>query len=71
MRTINEAMLKMNKTIKVEMVVDMSIGSTTNVEDMEVEVNSLGIVTTNHVGPSNVSRATKKVINMQTSHTRT
>ena len=64
-------MLKVNRIIKGTMVVDMSAGSTTDGEDMEVEVDSLGIVTTDHVGPSNVSRATKKVTDMQTVHTRT
>ena len=48
----------------------MSAGSTTIVEDMEVEVDSLGIMTIDHVGPSNVLHAIKKVIDMQTSHTR-
>ena len=38
---------------------------------MEVEVNSLEIVTTDHVGPSNVSHVTRKDADMQTVHTRT
>ena len=50
--------------------IDMSAGSKTIMEDMEVEVDSLGIATTDHVDPSSVSHATKKVINMQTAHTR-
>ena len=72
MRTINKVMLKVNRIIKGTVVVDMSTSLTTDVEDMEVEVevDSLGIATTNHVGPFNVSRATKKVTNMQTVHTR-
>ena len=61
----------MNKIIKGMMVVDMSIIPTTNMEDMEVKVDSLGITTTDHIGSSNVSRATKKVIDMQTAHTTT
>ena len=69
--TINEAMLKMNRIIKGTMIRDMSVGLTTNLEVMEVKVDSLGIATTDHVGPSNVSRATKKVTDMQTVHTRT
>ena len=48
----------------------MSVGSTIDVEDMEVEVDSLGITTTDHPAPSNVSRATKKDIDMQTVHKR-
>ena len=71
MRTTNEAMLKMNKIIKGTMVFNMRAGSTTDMEDMEVEVDSLGIVTTDHVGPSNVSCAIKKVTVPQTIHTRT
>ena len=51
--------------------IDMSTDLTTIVEDMEVEVNSLGIATTDHVGPSIVSHATKKVIDMQIAHTGT
>ena len=63
--------LNMNKIIKGTMVVDMRASLTTGVEDMEVEVDSLGIATTNHVGPSNVSCATKKATDMQNVHTRT
>ena len=61
----------MNKIIKGTMVVDMSVSSTTDVEDMEVEVDSLGIETTENVGPSNVSPVTRKDTDMQTVHTRT
>ena len=64
-------MLKTNGIIKDMKVVDMSASSTTVMEDMEVEVDSLGIATTDHVDPSNVSHATKKVTDMQTVHTRT
>ena len=49
----------------------MSDDLTTVMEDMEAEVDSLGIATTNHVGLSSVSHDTKKVIDMQTGHTRT
>ena len=63
-------MLKVNKIIKGMTIVDMSVGSTTDVEDMEVEVDSLGIATTNHVGPSIILHATKNVIDMQTTHKR-
>ena len=61
----------MNKIIKGMMVFDMSTSSTTNVEDMEVEVDSLGITRTDHVVPPNVSHATKKDTNMKTIHIRT
>ena len=69
--TINKSMLKTNRIIKDMKAVDMSTGSTTIGEDMEVEVDSLGIVTTGHVVPSSVSHAIKKVIDMHTSHIRT
>ena len=64
-------MLKMNRIIKDTNNIDMSTDSATIVEDIEVEVDFLGIATTDHVGPSSVSHAIKKVINMQTTHTRT
>ena len=69
--TISKAMLKMNRIIKDMKAFDMSTSLTTVMEDMEVEVNSLGIMTTNHVSPSIVSYATKKVIDMQIAHTKT
>ena len=49
----------------------MNVGSTIVVEDMEFEVDSLGIATINHVSPSSALLAIKKVIDMQTTHTRT
>ena len=71
MITISEAMLKMNRIIKDTKAIDMSSISITVGEDMEVEVDSLGIATTDHVDLSSVSHAIKKVTDMQTSHTRT
>ena len=71
MITDREAIIKTSQIIKDMKAVDMSISSTTVVEDMEVKVDSLGIVTIDHVRPSSVSHAIKKVIGMQTSHTRT
>ena len=68
---ISETMLKTNKIIKGMKVVDMSAGSTTNVEDMEVEVDSLGIMTTNHIIASNVSHVTRKDTDMQIVHSKT
>ena len=64
MITINEAILKTNRIIKDMKAVDMSANSKTDMEDMQVEVDSLGIMTTDHVSPSNVSHVTKKVIDM-------
>ena len=67
----NETMHKTTRIIKYTKVVDMNTASTTDVEYMEVEVDSLGITTTDHVGPSNVSHVTRKDTDMQTVHTRT
>ena len=61
----------MIRTIKDTKVEDMSTGMTIDVEAMEVEVDSLGIDTSDHVGPSNVSHVTRKETDMQTIHTRT
>ena len=63
-------MIKMNQIIKDMKDVDMSTGSTTVVEDMEVEDDFLEIVTIDHDDPSSVLHATKKDIAMQTVHTR-
>ena len=67
----NETMHKMTRIIKDTKVVDTNVASTTNVEDMEVEVDSPGIETTDHVGPSNVSPVTRKDTDMQTFDTTT
>ena len=67
---ISETIRKTIRIIKGTKFIDMSAGLTTDMEDMEVEVDSLGIATTDHVSPSKVLRATKKVIDMQSSHTR-
>ena len=64
-------MSKTTKIIKGTKVVGTNVGLTTDVEAMEVEVDSLGIDTTNHVGPSNVSHVTRKDTDMQTVHTGT
>ena len=64
-------MHKMTKIIRGTKVVDTSASLTTNMEDMKIEVDSLGIMTIDHVGPSNVSHDTKKDTDMQTVHTRT
>ena len=64
-------MRKTTKIIKGTKVIDTSAGLTTDMEAMEVEVDSLGIETTDHVNPSNVSHVTRKDTDMQTVHTRT
>ena len=58
-------------TIKDTKVKDMSASMKTNMETMEVEVDSLGIETTNHVDPSNVLHVIRRDTDMQTVHTRT
>ena len=57
-------MIKPNQIINDMKAIDMSAGSTTVMEDMEVEVNSLGIMTIIHVGTSSVLHAINKVIDM-------
>ena len=64
-------MSKTTKTIKGMKFVGTNVGLTTDVEAMEVEVDSLGIETTHHVGTSNVSHVTRKDTNMKTVHTMT
>ena len=66
----NKTMHKTTRIIKDTKVIDTNAASTTDVEDMEVEVDSPGIETTDHVGPSNVSPVTRKDTDMQTVHTR-
>ena len=57
-------MNKMTIIIKGMKVVGTKTGLTTNVEAMEVEVDSMGIETTDHIGPSNVSHVTRKDTDM-------
>ena len=64
-------MHKTTKIIKGTKVISTNIDLTTDMEAMEVEVDSLGIETTDHVVPSNVSHVTRKDTDMQTVHTRT
>ena len=64
-------MHKTTKIIKGTKVVGTNVGLTTDVEDMEIEVDSLGIETTDHIIPSNVSHVIMRDIDMQTVHTRT
>ena len=63
-------MSKTTKIIKGMKVIGMNVSLTTDVEAMEVKVDSLGIKTTNHIIPSNVSHVTRKDTDMQTIHTR-
>ena len=67
----NEIMHKMTKIIIGTKVVSTNAGLTTNMEAMEVKVDSLGIETTDHVSPSNVSHVTRKDTVMHTVHTKT
>ena len=52
------------RKIKYMKVEDTSVSMTTDVEAMEVEVNSLGIETTDHVDPSNVLHVIRRDIGM-------
>ena len=63
-------MIKMSRIIKDMKVVDMSIGSTTVMGDMEVEDDSMEITTIDHDEPSIALHITKRDIDMQTVHTR-
>ena len=58
-------MKKMNQAINNMKVVDTSVDSTTVVEDLEVEDDSLEIVTINHDDQSNVLHPIKKDSGMQ------
>ena len=64
MITPSEAMIKTSQIIKNMKAIDMSIDLTTVMEDMEFEVDSLGIMEIDDVGPSSVLHAIKKVIDM-------
>ena len=68
---MHKTMSKTTKIIKVMKVVGTNADLTTNMEAMEVEVDSLGIETTDHIGPSNSSHVTRKDTGMHTIHTRT
>ena len=70
MIALQGTMNKMNQIIKYVKVINMSVGSTTIMEDMEVEDDFLEIVTIDHDDPSSALHATKKAIIMQTVHTR-
>ena len=63
-------MIKMNQIIKYMKAVDMSAGSTTIMEGLEVEDDFLEIVTIDHDDPSSALHATKKDIAMLIFHTR-
>ena len=70
-RIMSKTMFQMIKTIKDMKVEETSTGMTIDVEAMEVEVDSLGIETTDHVGPSYVSHVIRRDTDMQIVHTRT
>ena len=50
---------------------DTSTGMTIDVEAMEDDVDSLGIVTINHADPSNALHVIRRDIGMQTVHIKT
>ena len=59
---------KTYQTIDNMKAVDMNVGLKTLVEDLEVEDDSLEIMTINHDDRSNVLHAIKKDVDMQTVH---
>ena len=61
-------MIRTVRDIKVD---DMSAGTTIDKEATEEEVDSLGIVTTDHVNPSNALHVIRRDICMQTVHIKT
>ena len=63
-------MNKMNQIIKDMKFVDMSVGSTTIVEDLEVEDDFLEIATIDHEDPSNALHVIKKDTTTKTFDTR-
>ena len=70
MITFQGTMIKMNQIIKDMKDVDMSSGSTTVMEDMEVEGDFLEIATIDHDDPSSALHVIKKDTATQTIHTR-
>ena len=54
-------MIRMVRDMKVN---DMSVGTTIDVEATEEEVDSLGIMKTNHVDPSNALHVIRRDIGM-------
>ena len=61
-------MTRMNQEIDNMKVADINISSTTVVEDLEVEGDSLEIVTIDHDDRFNASHAIKKDTDMRTVH---
>ena len=68
--TTSEEMIKMSQIIKDMKAVDMSTGSTTVMEDMEVKDDFLEITTIDHDDPSSALHVIKKDTTTQTFNTR-
>ena len=68
---LQRTMSKTTKIIKGMKVIGTNSSLTTDMEAMEVEVDSLGIETTDHIILSNVSHVKRKDKDIQTVHTRT
>ena len=64
-------MTKMNQAKENMKTVDMSAGLTTVMEDLEVEDDSMEIVTIDHDNQFNASHAIKKDTDMRTIHLKT
>ena len=65
-KVMSKTTRRMIRTIRDAMVEDTSTGMTIDVEDMEVEVevDYLGIETTDHIDPSNVSHVIRRDTDM-------
>ena len=70
MITFQGKIKKMSQIIKDMKAADMSAGSTTVMEDLEVEDDFLEIATIDHDDPSSALHVIKKYTVMQTVHTR-
>ena len=70
MITPSESMIKTSQIIKDMRAVDMSVGSTTVMEDMEVKDDFWEITTIDHDDPSSALHVINKDTTTQTVHTR-
>ena len=63
-KIMSKTTYQMIKTIKDMKAEDTSVGMTIDVEDTKEEVDSLGIMTTDHVDPSNTLHVIRRDIGM-------
>ena len=70
-KIMSKTTYQMIRTVRDMKAEDTSTGMTIDVEATEDEADSLGIVTTNHVDPSNALHVIRRDIGMQTVHIKT